>query len=224
MSVVYNTSIVRNGLLVHFDAANLKSYPGTGTVLTDLSGNGKNGSLLNGMTVSDGKFVNPDNRTKAIRIQAQDWSAFSNFTVDIWYKRTGVNNHGTGGPGLPSYYQGIFNYYWDGSNNIFVGTTSNASSTDLKIFNTPATPLALNTWVHITGITGPGGCSAYINGNLVGTGTGITINPNKDVYFGNWDTSWASFCEIGAIKVYSRALIAAEIQQNFEASRGRYGI
>ena len=224
MAITYNTRSIRSGLVLHWDPANQKSFPGSGTDLTDISGNGKNGSLLNGMTVSGGKFVNPDNRTKAIRIQAQDWSAFTNFTVDIWYKRTGVNNHGTGGPGLPLYYQGIFNYYWDGSNVIFAGTTSNASSTNLTIFNTPATTLALNTWVHITGITGPGGCSAYINGNLIGTGAGTTINPNKDVYFGNWDTSWASFCEMGAIKVYNRALSAIEIQQNFEAHRDRYGI
>lgn len=224
MGLAHSPSLVTSGLFIYLDPANPRSYPGSGTTVTDISGNGKNATLLNGMSVINNKFVNADNRTKTIRIPEQDWSSFSNFTVDIWYKRTGVNNHGTGGAGLPSYYQGIFNYYWDGANNIFVGTTSSASSTALKIFNTPSTTLELNTWVHITGITGPGGCSAYINGTLIGTGAGTTINPNKVVYFGNWDTSWASFCEIGAIKVYNRALSAAEIAQNFQALRGRYSI
>ncbi len=223
MAIVYNTNIARSGNIIHWDPGNLKSYPGSGTVVTDLSGNGKNGALLNGMSVSNGVFTNPDTRTEAIRIQSQDWSSYTNFTVDIWYKRTGINNTGTGGAGQPSYYQGIFNYYWQGGHQIFVGTTSNAASTNLSIFGVTTT-LELNQWVHIVGITGSGGKSAYINGTLIGTGAGTAINPNLDVYFGNWDTSWASFCEMGPIKVYNRALSDAEIKQNFEAHRGRYGL
>ena len=42
MAIAYNTSIVRNGLVVHLDAANTKSYPGSGTVWYDLSGLGRN--------------------------------------------------------------------------------------------------------------------------------------------------------------------------------------
>jgi hypothetical protein len=223
VAIVYNTSIVRSGNIIHWDPGNLKSYPGSGTVVTDLSGNGKNGALLNGMSVSNGVFTNPDTRTEAIRIQSQDWSSYTNFTVDIWYKRTGINNIGTGGAGQPSYYQGIFNYYWQGGHQIFVGTTSNAASTNLSIFGVTTT-LELNQWVHIVGITGSGGKSAYINGTLIGTAAGTAINPNLDVYFGNWDTSWASFCEMGPIKVYNRALSDAEIKQNFEAHRGRHGL
>lgn len=223
MSLGHGASIVRQGNIIHWDPANPKSYAGSGTVAADLSGNGKNGSLINGMSVTNGVFANPDSRLKTIRIQSQDWSSYTNFTVDIWYKRTGVNNIGTGGVGLPSYYQGVFNYYWQGGHQIFVGTTSSATSTNLSVFGV-ATTLELNQWVHIVGITGPGGKSAYINGSLIGTAAGTAINPNLDVYFGNWDTSWASFCEMGAIKVYDRALSATEVSQNFEALRGRYGI
>lgn len=223
MAIVYNTNVVRSGNIIHWDPANNKSYPGSGTTVTDLSGTGKNGTLLNGMAVTNNVFTNPDNRTKAIRIQSQDWSSYTNFTVDIWYKRTGVNSTGTGGAGLPSYYQGIFNYYWQGGHQIFVGTTSSDTSTNLSVFGV-ATTLALNQWVHIVGISGSGGKSAYINGVNIGTAAGSAIDPNLDVYFGNWDTSWASFCEIGAIKVYNRALTVAEVKQNYEALRGRYGI
>ena len=48
MGIAYNTSIVRDGLVLHLDAANKKSYPGSGTVWSDLSGNDRNGTLLNG--------------------------------------------------------------------------------------------------------------------------------------------------------------------------------
>lgn len=41
MSISYNTSIIHNGLILHLDADNPKSYPSTGIVLTDLSGKGQ---------------------------------------------------------------------------------------------------------------------------------------------------------------------------------------
>jgi hypothetical protein len=49
MGIFYNTSIARDGLVLHLDAANKKSYPGTGTTWKDLNGNGNNGTLINGV-------------------------------------------------------------------------------------------------------------------------------------------------------------------------------
>jgi hypothetical protein len=48
MSLSHSPSIVTNGLVFCLDAANSKSYPGTGTDWTDLSGNQINGILTNG--------------------------------------------------------------------------------------------------------------------------------------------------------------------------------
>jgi len=45
-------NIVTSGLVLQLDAANTKSYPGSGTTWTDLSGNGNNGTLTNSPTFS----------------------------------------------------------------------------------------------------------------------------------------------------------------------------
>ena len=45
MAIAYNPSITTSGLLIHLDAANPKSYPGTGTVWKDISLTGNNGFL-----------------------------------------------------------------------------------------------------------------------------------------------------------------------------------
>ena len=50
-------NIITDGLVLHLDAANPKSYPGTGNIWSDLSGNGNNGILTNGPTFSDGAIV-----------------------------------------------------------------------------------------------------------------------------------------------------------------------
>ena len=41
-------NIITDGLVLAVDASNFKSYPGTGTLLNDLSGNGAIGTLTNG--------------------------------------------------------------------------------------------------------------------------------------------------------------------------------
>lgn len=46
-------NIVRDGLIVHYDAASKKSYPGTGTTWYDLSGNGYNVTLNSASIWSD---------------------------------------------------------------------------------------------------------------------------------------------------------------------------
>ena len=52
MGISYNPKIVTNGLVLCLDAANAKSYPGSGTAWTDLSGLGNTGTLTNGPTYS----------------------------------------------------------------------------------------------------------------------------------------------------------------------------
>ena len=52
MSIAGGPDIVENGLVLHLDAADSNSYTGSGTLWTDLSGNGNNGTLTNGPTYS----------------------------------------------------------------------------------------------------------------------------------------------------------------------------
>jgi hypothetical protein len=52
MAVSYSPSIVTDNLLCYIDAANSKSYPGTGTLFTDITGNRNNGTLVNTQTYS----------------------------------------------------------------------------------------------------------------------------------------------------------------------------
>lgn len=54
MAYFHSPRIVTDGLVSALDAANTKSYPGSGTVWNDLSGNGNNGTLVNVPTFSSG--------------------------------------------------------------------------------------------------------------------------------------------------------------------------
>ena len=86
--------------------------------------------------------------------------------------------------------------------------------------------LTTNQWfiLAVTQTTG-GLVSYYLNGQPVGTNTGITFiqyAANYGEYVALGDNYW--YGDIGMCAVYGRALSADEIQQNFNALRSRYGV
>jgi hypothetical protein len=54
MAIFNNPRIITDGLVLALDAGNPKSYPGSGTAWTDLSGNGNTGTLVNGTGYNSG--------------------------------------------------------------------------------------------------------------------------------------------------------------------------
>ena len=170
MALEYSPKLVTNGLITYYDPKDPYGY--SGDVLYDLSGNGYDGTMVNGSAISEGTVRNSD-RYDYLRAGNYDFTSLTNYTVELFYKRTGINNSGTGGDGLPTYYQGVFNYYWQ--QYIYVGTGSDANSLNLDIFGITTT-LQLNQWVHIVGINGPGGIRAYINGTLLGSLGGLLLS------------------------------------------------
>lgn len=91
--------IVRTGLQLCLDAANKKSYPGTGTTWTDLSGNTTNLTLTNGPTYSslNGGIINLDGVNDYI-IGSSNLSVLNDikgtdgFTCSVLFK---LNNYST---------------------------------------------------------------------------------------------------------------------------------
>ncbi len=91
--------------------------------------------------------------------------------------------------------------------------------------------LSTSSWAHIVGTYTSGNRRLYINGNLVNsdsqTGT-IATNTNGISIgaYGGYNGSRGYYYngEIGLVRVYNRALSAAEVRQNFNAIRGRYGV
>jgi hypothetical protein len=80
-------------------------------------------------------------------------------------------------------------------------------------------------WFHVGGTWDASSKKIYLNGVEVASGTNTGIDTgNRDRYVGGRGTSFPFNGKIPMIKVYTRALTASEIQQNFNAVRGRYGI
>lgn len=218
MGLGHGANITRNGLVLHLDAANKKSYPGTGTLWTDLSGLGNNGTLVNGVgysTANNGSMtfdgVN-DYILTPVNIDANP------NTVSAWFRASNVS-----GP------RGIVltdNGGWDkgfeitdGVFNIHVGVALSSTGTSALA----------NTWYLGTIIYTTTSMNFYVNGiNVWNAGApSASLGSTVEIGRANYNAGAGSryfIGDISQVSIYNRALSAVEIQQNFNAHRGRYGI
>ena len=228
MAIAYNPRIVTDGLVLSLDAANTKSYPGSGTTWTDLSGEGYDGTISGATYTSgvDGYFdfdgtndlvtVNSSIRTAVGEFLATSSNSFS---ISVWFEPTTsdtssntmfskANGYGTAGNIILGY---------DGTNLLSVirGTSTNNFYTSLT-----------STW-HEVAICWDGTTfKSYVNGSFVSNlSVGSATSQDTDVKIGNSGNGNEPFNgKISNVKVYTKALSASEIQQNYNALRGRYGI
>lgn len=210
-----------NGLVLCLDAGNVKSYPGSGTTWTDLSGLGNTGTLTNGPTYSssNGGSIVFDGTDDVVAFASSSIiSGTQNFTVEAIVKSNNTNspdyifgNYGVGNSGGLEVYFYLQKFYL-----YFNGGYTISNSTVLS-----------NTWYIATFTRSGNTTSIYINGVLDTTGTNSTsITTNLSYRIGNGPdyNSEIYAGNIAKVSVYNRALTSSEISQNFNALRGRYGI
>lgn len=240
MALAHSPSITRTGLQLWLDAANTKSYPGSGTTWTDLTGNGFNGTLVNSPT------FNSSNNGSLVFNGSTNYStsgavsgSFTSFTVQVWFYPTSVANYqnpidcnysyngttGNIGPRLEMNSSGKLNWLY--SNN--TGDNNQYYVQDVVVSG-----LAANTW-HYAAITYNGTTSTtYYNGadtgisrTSQGAPTGFVgvinnVNIGRGFHLGGAERYFAG--RVGVVLLYNTALTANNIRNDFEALRGRFGI
>jgi hypothetical protein len=233
MSAIGGPAAITSGLVLNLDAGNVKSYPGSGTTWRDTSGNANNGTLINGPTFNTGSlgsivldgvddYVGVTNGYTAIMKGNDYW------TVSLWFRANNLSNS----PVLISPGAGQLNYFdlflEVGSNSVFFSAGGGSGTNYLQ--NT-STPMVTNTIYNINYIkTGPTTGKVYVNGNeisltTVGSGLGTMPNSNADFRIGAFkEGSYYLNGNIYNVSMYNRSLSASEVQQNFNATRARFGI
>ena len=232
MGVFAGPDISESGLVLALDAGNPKSYPGSGTTWTDLSGNGNTGTLTNGPTYSSDTGGNLGfdgvNDYVGCGNDASINFGTGDFTVSVWFKRF---SNATTNLRLLSKAAGS-----DTANAANAGFCFFGSNTGISFAVNPtaartiigAASYSLNEWVNVVGLVERGvSMRTYKNASLVASTTAPSgsVSGTTSLFIGNntgVNLFWAG--EIAQVQLYNRALTASEIQQNFNATRGRFGI
>lgn len=230
MSAIGGPATVTSGLVLELDAGNIKSYPTTGTTWFDKSGNARNGTLTNGPTFNTGSLGS------IVFDGVDDYVTISTFSIP------------TGSFSCESFFQWsnlgtsrgtIFSLNYDYPNTGYLIRQRDDSSgkfviwsdygSESGVFSTAA--LTINTWNHVVVVQLNGTCSIYINGVLDSSQAlpNPVLSQSYPILLGVRAPSGPSAGaylpgRIGISKIYNRALSASEVQQNFNATRARFGI
>lgn len=223
MALAHSPSIITANLGLCLDAANPRSYPGSGTTWRDVSGNSRNGTLVNSPAFNSsngGSFVF-DGVDDYVNVTNSNLNhGTSNFAYSCWVNLAGKPGAGTiFENGL--YTNGILIRYENTGITIFSVNTYYGFFT----FNP-----ALSTWNHLTFVRDGNNILFYINGVYSATiafGTNLNLNPSPNNLYIGMSQHQVGQCFNGRINlamVYTAALTATQVAQNFNASRGRYGV
>ena len=217
MALGHGPTVVTNGLVLALDAADRNSYPGSGTTWTDLSGRGNNGALQGaGYNSANGGSLTFDGTDDYVNLPYLLLSGSQDFTVNIWIK---ANSH-TGGTIFGNYPAGNLQLFYGTG---YIGMWLNNSSAYL---DSPGTEFTTNPVFFTAQRIGGNETRVYLNTVLKKTGASTaTIGSVSNFRMGtNTSGSEVYNGNIAQASIYNRALTAAEVQQNFNALRGRFGI
>jgi hypothetical protein len=209
----------------------------SGTTWTDISGNGNNGTLTNGPT------YNGANYGSIVFDGGDDYVTLSNtsnlrpgtgdFTIEAWIYKTGATGGNAAGNAV------IYGTQWSGGSPagawILYANESSGTKISFSIWSTnivtSTTTILTNQWYHIAVSRIGTTVSLYINNVLEATATS-SANANNSaypIYVGLYYDSFgfAGYFNgrIPVVRSYiGKGLTAAEISQNFNATKWRYGI
>ncbi len=248
---VYNTALTAENVLSNFNAtkggylvttSNLElfysqtdtaSYPGTGTTITSLVGTSLNGTMT-AITYTNPYFsFNGTTSQVSVADNAALEPGTSDWTVEVWLRynviagktRTYVSK--TNNLGRSRDWGYGFRTNAAASNTYFEVGDGSSSVTS------PETSVTTGQWYQIVGVwtnVALNSIALYKNGAFVGSNahTFVSINNTSNaLYLGNYNgNEFAQQFEgdMGIVRIYRRALSAAEVQNNYDANKALYGL
>jgi hypothetical protein len=230
--------IVTNGLILSLDAADKNSYPGTGTIWTDLTGNGYNGTLTsatyssaNGGTIA----FNGTNSYVVFSNTSTILNGLSEASMNMW-----INLTRRGGGGVK--YQAVAGWRNDTNSDFYFllvdgsgaavptefRTRTATGQWDVSVSYLPY----FGNWTFISTVVRSNRTDLYINGTLASSNTSKTgaFGASSNQFRIGTDSAFPSLItypmqgNMANFSAYNRALSAQEVLQNYNAQKSRFNL
>lgn len=229
--------VVQQGLILHLDAGNTNSYPGSGTTWSDLTSTNGDATLMNGAFYSsnDGGYIDFDGTNDYARIPSSSWSVgnlfngSNNFTISLWINIDSfpTNTNYIYSPVLFSPAEGhVYLTIGDG-----VPVNKIGLRTYLGAWTSPVSSntLSTNTWYNICATyDSSSGFTLYQDGTSVSTSssTGSIGTQTRSYTLIGGSTAANQYRylngSISSLLVYNRALTSTEVSDNYDVLSSRY--
>lgn len=235
MALNYGPTLVTNGLVLALDSMDPNSYPGTGTTWYDVSGYNNHGILYGFTGPSAGSTSGFDTNTKYMMFDRHSGTGNGDvnnrviipnsdsldgvlcqngMTIDMWIKET-------------TYYCTAITKWTDSwevyycSGLVFRTQGTGGSDLSVGISSSPGT------WRNLIATHNGTVAQMYINGVLI-MNTGNTVtgqNTSNNISIGAYEGgTYATSGAIPIYRLYDRVLTAAEVLQNYNATKTRFGL
>ena len=225
--------IVTDGLVLALDAADKNSYPGSGTIWNDMSGNGNNGTLTNGPTFNsaNGGSIVFDNVNDYVNLGTPSTLAGLQvpLTISLWAKIPTTDSYDV----LYSAYGSTINSRLYSMLRLDSGTFKYFTSTSNGSFQQYGTLVPItNVWnfyaVTVSGTVSSASLTIYLNTLSQSFSlSALSATPDLTVPIriganGSGTEPWNG--NIASCSVYNKALSAQEILQNYNAQKSRFNL
>ena len=230
MGLDHSPLIVTDGLTFYLDAANTKSYSGSGNTVLNIASTSAIGATKTAGIAFSSTSAPTFVATADSNYLLSDYTLASgtSFTVCIWFKRVGNN-----------YWTALFgNEVWN-SGTGYVAMLTNANSITFtrggaEELNYSNAGFASSNFNFYAFVKNPSGSNSfiYINGVQVASGSISNVAISKPFVFNTrWENNGVApspgdsrQSQFAQMYVYNRALTASEIVQNYNATKRRYGL
>ena len=229
MGLSHSPSIVMDGFILNIDAGNIRSYSGSGITANGLVG-GIGGTLVNGTgfsSANNGSFY--FDGTNDYIDCGNILDSPTDLTIIVWHKYLSGSLPKTFVAKLVSYQTGTgWGFYYNLSRLNFLIQTNGSNYREYGTYD----GFGLLGWQHsAVSVVNQVPVAFYMSG--IGTtfrisdtsGTPTSISNSVNLRIGrNEGNDLIHTGNIAQVQIYNRALSAAEVKQNFNATRKRYGI
>jgi hypothetical protein len=225
---------VTTNIVLYYDPSNPSSYPGSGTTINDISGNGLNGSLSNITFTSPYFTYNGTSSQVSVADNALLEPGSGDWTMEVWVNQTTSGNDvvlgkfDNGGVSLD------VSYSIRTTNTTYYAQIGSGSGAGATLFvNSTNYVGTLSTWYQLVYVFKNGGTKTletFVNGSSIGSvnhSLASILNSTNPLYIGSYNggeyPQWFDG-KIGITRLYNDALTSSEVLQNFNADKSKYGL
>jgi hypothetical protein len=218
MAVYGGPDIVTSGLVLHLDAGNTKSYPGTGNTWYDLSGNNRNFTLVGNIIYEEFYFDGFGANTEYVTGSSYSHRT-NNFTYSFWMMWDASADYDTL----------VENGFWTDTLLLrFQGSTGIAVYCEGALYGSLDFVPVVSTWHNIVFRRNGTVIDLFVDNTYKDS---VNFNADHNLAYSTMNLMKSTHStvnntngKLSTFQIYSKALSNNEIEQNYNALKGRYNL
>jgi hypothetical protein len=231
--IAYYGNIVRDGLVLDLDAAKRDSYPGSGTSWRDIAGGVVIGSLVNGPTFdpNNGGSIVFDGVNDSVTLGSFAGNFISNpslnngiISFSCWVFVSSSSSYYIISSGAQTVSTGVAFSYQNGNPFVSVKGQDFTATINISTLDFP-----LNNWINFTFVANGSSLVTYKNGVLLQSTNYVSATLSDadsllTIARPNNTLSFTLGGKVAIVSFYNKALSSTEVLQNYNATKGRFGL